>query len=38
LNAKPRGYSVLMHLNSLGEHVVYGMTAELVRRALLRAL
>jgi hypothetical protein len=24
-----------MHLNSLGEHVVYGVTAELVRRALL---
>ena len=35
LNAKPRDYSVLMRLNSLGEHVVYGMTAELVRRALL---
>jgi uncharacterized protein DUF1440 len=35
LNAKPHDYSVLMHLNSLGEHVVYGMTAELVRRALL---
>jgi hypothetical protein len=35
LNAKPRDYSVLMHLNCLGEHVVYGMTAELVRRALL---
>jgi uncharacterized membrane protein YagU involved in acid resistance len=35
LNAMPRDYSVLMHLNSLGEHVVFGMTAELVRRALL---
>lgn len=38
LNAKPRDYSVLMHLNSLGEHVVYGMTADLVRRALLLGL
>jgi hypothetical protein len=38
LNAKPRDYSVLMHLNSLGEHVVYGITAELARRALLQAL
>lgn len=35
LNAKPGDYSVLMHLNCLGEHVVYGMTAERVRRALL---
>ena len=35
LNAMPHDYSVLMHLNSLGEHVVYGMTAELVRRTLL---
>jgi len=35
MNAMPRDYSMLMHLNSLGEHVVYGMTAELVRRALL---
>lgn len=35
LNANARDYSLLMHLNSLGEHVVYGTTAELVRRALL---
>lgn len=35
LNAKPCDYSLLMHLNSLGEHVVYSTTAELVRRALL---
>lgn len=35
LNNQFRNYSLLMHLNSLGEHVVYGMTAELVRRALL---
>jgi hypothetical protein len=38
LNAKPRDYSVLMHLNSLGEHVVYGMTADLFPRALLLGL
>lgn len=36
LNAKPSGYSPLMHLNSLGEHVVYGTAAEMVRRALSR--
>lgn len=36
LTAKASNYSLLMHLNSLGEHVVYGTTAELVRRALLR--
>ena len=36
LNAKSSGYSLLMHLNSLGEHVVYGTAAEMVRRALAR--
>ena len=36
LSAQPSRYSVLMNLNSLGEHLVYGITAEQVRRALLR--
>ena len=36
MNAKPSDYSLLMHLNSLGEHVVYGTAAEMVRRALAR--
>lgn len=36
LTAPPRQYSPLMHLNSMGEHLVYGITAEQVRRALLR--
>jgi uncharacterized protein DUF1440 len=35
LNAKASEYSALMHLNSLGEHIVYGMTVEVVRGALL---
>jgi hypothetical protein len=34
LNAKSSDYSLLMHLNSLGEHVVYGTAVEMVRRAL----
>jgi uncharacterized membrane protein YagU involved in acid resistance len=34
LTEQPPDYSLLMHLHSLGEHVVYGMTAECVRRAL----
>ncbi len=33
--SKPAGqYSVAMHANSLGEHVVWGIATELVRRAL----
>lgn len=34
----PRGYSVGQHANSLGEHVAYGVTTELVRRVLRKAL
>lgn len=36
LTAPPSAYSPLMHLNSLGEHLVYGITAEQVRRAVLQ--
>ena len=36
LTAPPKKYSPLMHLNSIGEHLVYGITAEQVRRAVLR--
>jgi uncharacterized membrane protein YagU involved in acid resistance len=32
LTARPSAYSPLMHLNSLGEHLVYGITVERVRR------
>lgn len=36
LTSRPSHYSLPMHLNSLGEHLVYGITAEQVRRALER--
>ncbi len=37
--SKPAGqYSLAMHANSLGEHVVWGITTELVGRALRRLL
>ena len=35
LTARPSAYSPLMHLNSLGEHLVYGITVERVRRTVL---
>jgi putative membrane protein len=38
LSAWPRQYSAAMQVNSLGEHVAYGMTTELLRRALRRRL
>ena len=36
LNAPRSHYSLPMQLNSLGEHLAYGVTAEQVRRALQR--
>jgi uncharacterized membrane protein YagU involved in acid resistance len=37
--SKPLGeYSFTMHANSLGEHVAWGITTDLVRRAVRRAL
>lgn len=36
LSASPSRYSLPMQVNSLGEHLVYGLTAEQVRRALQR--
>ncbi len=37
--SKPiRDYTLAMQANSLGEHVVWGVATELVRRALRRAL
>lgn len=38
LSASPRQYSLAAQAQSLGEHVVYGVTTELVRRALQEAL
>ena len=38
LCSSPADYPLLAHLNSLGEHLVYGITAELVRRALLHGV
>ena len=35
LTDKPSDYSLAAHVNSLGEHIVYGMTTESVRRAAL---
>lgn len=35
LTARPSAYSPLMHLNSLGEHLVYGITSERARRTVL---
>jgi hypothetical protein len=36
LTARPSDYALLAHVNSLGEHLVYGLTAEQVRRSVLR--
>jgi hypothetical protein len=36
LTSRPRDYPLAAHLNSLGEHLVYGIAAEQVRRVLAR--
>jgi uncharacterized membrane protein YagU involved in acid resistance len=38
LTARPADYALVVHLHSLGEHLLYGVTAESVRRGLLRLL
>ena len=38
LTRAPRDYPLLAHMNSLGEHIVYGTTTEVLRRAMLRLI